>query len=262
MSDARAAGTLSGRAIVITRPREHAARLAEAVRAAGGDPLIFPVIEIAPPRDREALARTVAKLDDFDLAIFISESAVARGCEVVLAARPWPKGVRVAAVGVATARALERLGFGGVLAPQGQGDSESLAALPELQNLRGRQVVIFRGEGGREWLRKELEARGATVHYAECYRRAPPASASLGPLLARWQRGGVDAVSITSGEGLANLFGMLGPTGKNYLRATPVFVSHPRIAGLARELGIADVVLSGPGEDAIVSGMADFFAKV
>jgi uroporphyrinogen-III synthase len=262
MKDPRAAGSLSGRAIVITRPREHAARLAEAVRDAGGDPVVFPVIEIGAARDREALARVIARLETFDLAIFISESAVARGCEAVLAVRPWPKHPRVAAVGRATARALERLGFGSVLAPQGQGDSEALAALPELQDLRGRSVVVFRGEGGREWLRDELEIRGAAVEYAECYRRSPPASPDLGPLLARWQRGGVDAVAISSGEGLANLFALLGPTGRNYLCATPVFVSHPRIAALARELGVREVVLTAPGEDASVAGMLGFFAKV
>ena len=262
MKDALAARTLSGRAILITRPREHASRLADAVRAAGGEPVLFPVIDIAPPRDREKLSRIIAGLDGFDLAIFVSESAVARGCEAVLAARAWPNGLRVAAVGRATADALERLGFAGVLAPQGQGDSEALAALPELRELRGRSVVVFRGEGGREWLREELELRGATVRYAECYRRAPPAAARLAPLLARWQRGCIDAASLTSGEGLANLFQLLGPTGKNYLRATPVFASHPRIAGLARELGIAEVVLTAPGEEATVSGMADFFAKV
>jgi uroporphyrinogen-III synthase len=262
MIDPRAAGALSGRGIVVTRPREHAGRLADAVRAAGGEPVLFPVIEIAPPRDREALARVIAKLEQFDLAIFVSETAAAKGTEAVLALRPWPKRPRIAAVGGATARALARLGFGAVLAPAGQGDSEALAALPELRDLRGKSAVIFRGEGGREWLREELEMRGALVEYAECYRRAPPAAPELGALLARWQRGGIDAVSLTSGEGLGNLFALLGPTGKNYLRSTPVFVSHPRLAAMARELGVREVVLTGPGEDAVVAGMAEFFAKV
>jgi uroporphyrinogen-III synthase len=253
---------LSGRGIVVTRPREHAARLVDAVRAAGGEPIVFPVLEIGPARDREPLARVISRVEQFDLAIFVSESAAVKGCEAVLAVRPWPKRPRIAAIGRATARALERLGFGAVLAPQGQSDSEALARLPELQDLRGRSVVIFRGEGGREWLREELELRGATVEYAECYRRSAPASPALGPLLARWQRGSVDAVSITSGEGLGNLFSLLGPTGRNYLCATPVFASHPRIAALARELGIREVVTTGPGEDATVAGMAGFFAKV
>ena len=76
MSGARAA--LSGRAIVITRPREHAARLADAVRAAGGEPVLFPAIEILPASDRDALARAIANLDRCDLAIFVSESVRAR----------------------------------------------------------------------------------------------------------------------------------------------------------------------------------------
>jgi uroporphyrinogen-III synthase len=262
MTHTPAAGVLSGRGILITRPREHAAPLAEAVRAAGGEPVVFPAIEIGPAPDREALARTIATLERFELAIFISESAVAHGCAAVLAARPWPERTRIAAVGRTTARALERLGIMGVLAPQGQGDSEALAALPELRDLRGRSVVIFRGEGGREWLREALEGRGAAVEYAECYRRSPPASPQLGPLLARWQRGGIDAVSVTSGEGLANLFAMLGATGRNYLCATPLFASHARIAALASELGVGEVLVTGPGESAAVAGMARFFAKV
>ena len=260
MSGARAA--LSGRAIVITRPREHAARLADAVRAAGGEPVLFPAIEILPASDGDALARAIANLDRCDLAIFISESAAVRGCEAVFAARAWPSRLRVAAVGGGTASALERLGFADVLAPRGQGDSEALAALPELRDVRGRSIVIFRGDGGREWLRDELQARGAAVEYAQCYRRAPPAAEKLAPLLARWQRGGIDAVSITSGEGLTNLFALLGPTGKSYLRATPVFVSHPRIAALARELGVEQVALTEAGEEGAVSGIAAFFAKV
>jgi uroporphyrinogen-III synthase len=113
-------------------------------------------------------------------------------------------------------------------------ESEGIAA--EVQDLQGRSVVIFRGQGGREWLRTRLEARGARVEYAECYRRARP-DVDAGRLLARWQSGGIEAVSITSAEGLANLFEMLGPTGRGYLRATPVFVPHPRIALAARLRG-------------------------
>jgi uroporphyrinogen-III synthase len=262
MTEPHPSGPLSGRGILVTRPREHAARLADCIRAAGGEPVLFPAIEIAPPRDREALERLIAGMERFQVAIFISETAAAKGGEAVLASRLWPEHVRVAAVGGTTARSLERLGFGAVLAPAGRSDSEALAALPELQDVRGKAIVIFRGEGGREWLRQELETRGARVEYAECYRRLPPAAPELSPLLARWQRGGVDAVSITSGEGLRNFFGLLGPTGKDYLRATPVFLPHPRIADLAREQGIRKIVLTGPGEESAVAGMAEFFVKV
>jgi len=254
-------GPLSGRGIVITRPSARASALAERIRAAGGDPVLFPTIEILAPENPGAVADLIARLDEFQLAIFVSRSAAQRGHSMVSASRGWPSGLRVAAVGAGTAQALEERGFHAVIAPAGEADSEALAALPELQDLRGRSVVIFRGQGGREWLRERLEARGARVEYAECYRRARP-DADAGALLARWQRGGIEAALITSAEGLANFFEMLGPTGAGYLRATPVFVPHPRIAAAAEQLGVRKIIDTGPGDDRTVAEMSAFFARV
>ena len=243
---------LSGRGIVITRPREHAQALAAVIQAAGGEPVFFPTIEIVSLPRPEVLDR----LDAFDLAIFVSPTAVAQGLEST--GRAWPGALKIAAVGAGTAMALERHGFAAVIAPVGGADSEALAALPELQDLRGRSVLIFRGEGGREWLRETLRARGARVDYAECYRRVRP-DIDTGPLLARWQRGSVDAVSITSAEGLSNLFGMLGPAGQGYVCATPVFVPHPRIGAAAEALGVRQVVVTGRGDETLRHGNDRFF---
>lgn len=255
------APALSGRGIVITRPREHADELAERIRAAGGEPILFPTIEIRPPENSAALARTLAGLDSFDLAIFVSPTAAMKATELAGAGQAWPRTLRIAAVGAGTAAALLRLGFESVVAPEGEADSEALASLAELQELHGRSAVIFRGQGGREWLRTVLEARGARVEYAECYRRVRPA-ADAGPLVERWQRGGIDAVSITSSEGLANFFDMLGAAGREYLRATPAFVPHRRIAAAAARLGVRKVVVTGRGDEQIVAGMSAFFARV
>lgn len=254
-------GPLSGRGIVITRPREHALALAERIRAAGGDPILFPTIEILPPQNQDAVSWIITRLERFQLAIFVSPTAALRGHGLVSASRSWPEGLRVAAVGAGTAKALRERGFRDVISPEGKADSEALAALAELQDLRGKPVVIFRGQGGREWLGRELEARGARVEYAECYRRARP-EADARALLARWQTGAVDAVSITSAEGLANLFAMLGPTGERYLRATPVFVPHPRIELAAREHDVREVIVTGRGDERTVEEMAVFFARV
>ncbi|HKW37884.1 MAG TPA: uroporphyrinogen-III synthase [Burkholderiales bacterium] len=252
---------LSGRGIVVTRPREHAPALAERIRAAGGEPILFPTIEILPARDEQAVSRVIARLEEFRLAIFVSPTAVLRGHAVAGARRDWPASLRVAAVGAGTAGTLAALGFRDVISPEGEADSEALAALEELREMNGRQVVIFRGEGGRDWLGRELEARGARVEYAECYRRARPEADARG-LLARWQAGAVEAVSVTSSEGLANLFAMLGSTGGRYLRATPVFVPHPRIGRAARELDVREVVVTGRGDERTVAGMVAFFARV
>jgi len=255
------AGPLLGRGIVITRPREHAPALAERIRSAGGEPLLFPTIEILPPENPEKICDVIARLDEFQMAVFVSPTAAVRANAMVGARRAWPRSLRVAAVGEGTAAALRLRGFRSVISPREGADSEALAALPELQDLRGRSVVLFRGQGGREWLRGALEKRGARVEYAECYRRSRP-EADAGWLLARWQTGGVEAASITSSEGLSNFFAILGPTGGGYLRATPVFVPHPRIELAARDLGIGRVVVTGRGDDRTVAEMAAFFARV
>ena len=66
---------LSGRGIVITRPREHALALAERIRAVGGDPILFPTIEILPPENQDAVSGIIARLERFQLAIFVSPTA-------------------------------------------------------------------------------------------------------------------------------------------------------------------------------------------
>jgi len=255
------AAPLSGRGILIARPRERATQLAERVRAAGGEPILFPTIEILPPDDPATLARVVESLDVFDLAIFVSPTAATKAGELVGKRRAWLAALRVAAVGAGTAAALRRLGFESVIAPEEDADSEALAALPEMRHLHGQSVVIFRGQGGREWLREELERRGARVEYAECYRRARPA-ANVGPLIERWKRGEIDAVSTASAEGLANLFEMLGPAGVELVRATPLFVPHRRIAAAAVRLGMREAIVTGRGDEQAVAGMAAFFARV
>jgi len=85
-----------------------------------------------------------------------------------------------------------------------------------------------------------LVGRGAHVEYAECYRRAVPKT-DTAPLLERWRRGCIDAVCITSAQGLDNLLALLGHGGAALLRATPVFVPHPRVADAARRVGVLQV---------------------
>ena len=170
---------LAGRRVVVTRPAGHAAHLAALIRAAGGEPVLFPVLEILDAEDLQPLLALVERLDTFDLALFVSANAVDKALALVLARRAWPAALRVATVGRGSARALERHGFAAVIAPSERFDSEALLDLPELKDVAGKRVVIFRGEGGRELLGDTLAARGATVEYAECYRRGrwvPPAA--------------------------------------------------------------------------------------
>ncbi|MBE0623074.1 MAG: uroporphyrinogen-III synthase, partial [Burkholderiales bacterium] len=175
--------------------------------------------------------------------------------------RAWPPALRVATVGRGSERELERHGYTGIIAPAERFDSEGLLDLPELKEMAGKRVVIFRGEGGRELLGETLAARGATVEYAECYRRGRP-NADPAPLLDLCARGELAAFTVTSSEGLANLRDMLGEAGLQCLKGTPLFAPHERIAAAARALGVHTVVLTGPGDEGLVAAMAAFFVKV
>jgi uroporphyrinogen-III synthase len=252
---------LAGCGVVIVRPAGLGDRLAQMLIEEGAQPILFPTIEVLPAPRPARLNALIARLQEFDWAIFISPTAAREGMRVVRARRRWPSEPRVAGVGRGTAAALEQLGFSRVLAPAGRGDSESLAALPELQDIAGQNVIIFRGEGGREQLARTLAERGARVEYAECYRRGPSAADPV-PLIQRWGAGGVQAVCAASGEAIANLRELLGAQGMACAAETPVFVPHPRVAAAAREAGFAQNIVVSGGDEATLEGLAAFFAKV
>jgi uroporphyrinogen-III synthase len=256
---AAARGPLADRGIVVTRPVHQSDSLAAALTAAGARPIVFPTIEILPPADPQPLASAVEQLDRFDLAIFISPNAARMAMQAISARRTWPAAVAAATIGRGGERELARHGVSGVIAPA-QFDSEGLLAMPAMQAVAGKRVVIFRGDGGRELLGDSLRARGAHVEYVTCYRRALP-RAEAAPLLAAWRDGRIDAVTATSSEGVRNLLTLLGDAGREPLVRTPVFVPHPRIESAARAAGCRCVVLTAQGDDGLLAGLNAWFAR-
>lgn len=250
---------LAGRGIVITRPREQSVRLAALVRQAGGKALVFPALEIVDPVDSRSLRALVEKIDHFDIAVFVSPTAAAKGLALVRSRRELPLALQVGAIGKGTARELRRLGVSEVVVPNDGADSEALLALPEFQSVEGKAVIVFRGAGGRELLADTLRRRGATVEYAECYRRARP-TGDAQMLLRAWARGTIHATTVTSREALENLFALVGTLGRHWLRKTPMFVSHERIAVAASALGIAEIHVTASGDEALVEAMARYFS--
>ena len=230
------------------------------IRVSGGEAVVFPAIEILDPVDLTDLNQQIDRLHTFDWAIFISPTAVQRGMKLVLARRQWPARPAIAAVGLGSARALEACGFQHVLAPSGQSDSEALLALPELNQVSGKRIVIFRGEGGRELLAETLRQRGAEVVYAECYRRAKPA-ASFAAVIDAHLRTPLSAITITSTEALNNLLDVAGPENQPVLAGIPFFVSHQRIAESARQRGIQTVITAEGGDAGLMEGMVKFFSS-
>lgn len=260
--DAQAASLpLAGRHIVVTRPAAQAGMLSAAIAARGGVPVPFPVLAIFDVDDLRPLLAVAERLDEFDYAVFISPNAVNKALNVILGRRAWPAHLRPVTVGQSSERELARFGLADIVAPRGRFDSEALLALPELaqERVAGRRFVIFRGDGGRELLGDTLVARGALIEYVECYRRGKP-NLDAAPLMKLWARGELDAITVTSSEGLRNLFDMVGKLGQTWLRKTLLFAPHERIVEEARRLGLMRVVLTGPGDDGLVAGLIETFA--
>lgn len=247
-----AAGPLSGLGVVLTRPRAQCEAIASALEAAGARVLVFPALDIVPIELSEASRAALASLPTASLAIFVSANAAEHGVAAARRAGPWPDAVAVAGVGEATATALRGAGFARVIAPASGFDSESLLACPELADVNGRRILVFRGVGGREHLRTTLEARGATVAYVECYRRERPASDPAG-LLAALERGDIEAVHAMSAETVDNFLALAGPVA-SWSRVALV-VPHPAIARQPAAAAFGRAIVSGHGTARLVEAL-------
>lgn len=216
---------LAGRAVLVTRPEHQAGELVAAIEAAGGEALVFPVLRIEgrDRRDTEADARS---LPAADIVVFTSRNAVEHG----FALHAGGAG-RIAAIGPATARAIEAAGGKVDIAPGSGFDSERLLQAEELQHVAGRNVRIVRGDTGRELLADTLRQRGARVDYLSVYRRLPaaPTRRELQQVLARWERGDIRAVIIMSVESFDSLHTLLPADSRDLLRRTPLVTPSRRV---------------------------------
>ncbi|MGC2165697.1 MAG: uroporphyrinogen-III synthase [Gallionella sp.] len=244
---------MSGLKVLVTRPRDQAVDLAKRIVLAGGNAVLFPLLDISPIQDATILNEQLARLAQIDLAIFISPNAVRYGIGAIRDAGQIPPALKIAAVGQGSARALRALGIGGIIAPTERFDSEGLLALPELQHVDGLKVIIFRGDGGRELLGDTLRERGAIVEYAACYQRSKPQQ-DQGKLLDTLP----DVINVTSSEALGYLWAMLDTRARDKLRDTPLFVPHERIAALACEQGWRCVKLTASGDEGLLDALSSW----
>lgn len=251
---------LAGVGVLVTRPEHQAHHLAELIRSLGGEPLLFPAMEIVAQPDA-ATAPVLERLAQFQLAIFASPNAARLAMPRIATAGGLPGGLRVAALGPGTAAELKKSGVREMITPESDFDSEALLDALSALPLAGMRVIIFRGQGGRELLGESLGNRGAEVEYVECYRRARPRR-DLAELAPVWQQGRLRACLATSSEIVINLFDMAGEACRPWLCQTPMFVPHPRVAATAFTLGMRTVFVAGTGDEALASGLETWFARL
>ncbi|MES1163596.1 MAG: uroporphyrinogen-III synthase, partial [Rhizobacter sp.] len=165
--------------VLVTRPAQQAAEWVRDLRVQGLDAVALPLIAIAPVPDAAPLRAAWQTLAQRRLVVFVSPNAA----EHFFAARPagvtWPAGTWAASPGPGTTRALVAAGVPAAqliepAADAAQFDSEALWQQLRLHSWQGADVLLVRGDGGRDWLAETLRAHHAQVTPLAAYQRGAP----------------------------------------------------------------------------------------
>lgn len=241
---------IKNKLILVTRPQQQADNLIHLIEQHGGLAIAFPTLEITPITNLQPAIEKLQNLKTYQWLIFVSANAV----NFAVAANNGKIGhfrqTKIAAVGNATAKALQNAGLTVDLVPEIGFNSEALLAMTALQQVQNQQILIVRGRGGREVLAEELKKRGAEVDYCEVYQRQIP-TIDTAPVVNLLTQQGLDILTVTSVEALQNLLTLLEPH-KDLLVNIPLVVISERIEQIAKSIGFKKVVVSSSPDDAAI----------
>ena len=215
---------LDGLRILVTRARVQASDLVTRLESLGAEPIVMPSIEIAAPLDAQPLRESLARLTEFDWMVFTSTNSV----RAVLDYGVPLHGPKIAAVGPATASALERAGYSVDVVPT----SFMGSAVPDaMGEVNGQKILWPRGDLARGEFVAALVAGGATVHAVEAYRTlAAPWPKELLPI--------PDLLTFTSSSGVLSAHERLSERGLlGWLDLVPIVCIGPVTADTVRCLG-------------------------
>jgi uroporphyrinogen III methyltransferase/synthase len=228
---------LFGARVLVTRTREQASGLAARLRALGAAVLEFPAIEVRPLEETGALDRALCGLSQTDWAVFSSQNGVRAALGRLEAlgrdARAFA-GVRICAVGPATARELAARGLRADLVPETYSNDGLIAALRDA-GVSGARILLFQADIAPAALADGLRSAGAEVTAATAYRTA--AGADRREALERLLADGVDAVTFTSSSTVTNLLAAL-DGGLSRLDGALVASIGPSTSATARAAGL------------------------
>lgn len=217
--------------VLVTRPRPQGEELCAEIRAAGGEAIYFPVIDIKPAKDTVTFEKQISGLNEYDWVIFVSPRAVFHS--VVEIKKQWPvlpEKMKIAAIGAMTAEALHEAGLSAAIYPEEEWNSEGLLELPEFKEVKDKKIAIVCGESGRDLLQNELTARGASVTRIVSYQRALPKREAV--------KQDFDIVVCTSVECIDNYKTLFGSTNK------PLVIVSERLKKHAEGVGFKKIFLA------------------
>lgn len=235
---------------LVVRPAAQANQLVQMLRQLGHAPLCCPLLETRPGCDLPHLGEM---LREADLVIAVSMHAVHFAHYFLLqTGQTWPH-IDYFAVGQASANAFAEAGIQALCPADPR--SEGLLALPALQGVSGRRVLILRGNDGRDLIARTLASRGALVHYCATYERHYP-DLDGDALIRHWQAAGLDSLLITSGELLQRLLALVPGPQHPWLYDRLLVVPSPRVAEMAEGAGFTRIVIAqGASNQALVAAL-------
>jgi len=217
--------------ILVTRASHQAQPLCDQINALGGTAIVFPTLAICPSNPNPTLLQ---QLDQYDLAIFISPNAVSQTKLLLQQYKiEWPAKLKTIAIGVSTATALRTHQLDASYCPTHEFNSEGVLALPILQQIKGKKIILLQGDGGRELLATTLRARQADVTEAVVYKRIKP---TPNPNFSLPEQN-IDIIICTSNAGLENLVEIVGLSNRTWLQNMSLLVVSERMAAKAKALG-------------------------
>ncbi|MFM4961977.1 uroporphyrinogen-III synthase [Aeromonas caviae] len=235
---------------LVVRPAAQANQLVQMLRQRGHAPLCCPLLETRPGWDLPHLGDM---LREADLVIAVSMHAVHFAHHFLLqTGQTWPH-IDYFAVGQASTDAFAEAGIQALCPADPR--SEGLLALPALQGVSGRRVLILRGNDGRDLIARTLASRGALVHYCATYERHYP-DLDGDALTRHWQAAGLDSLLITSGELLQRLLALVPGPQHPWLYDRLLVVPSPRVAEMAEGAGFTRIVIAqGASNQALVAAL-------
>ena len=267
MTQHSGAGALADRHIAITRPPEQAPQLARLLEAAGARVTILSSIAIAPLEDTsmfDAAVERLARRDHaYDWAVFTSVNGVrALADRLSAGGQDWGllRGVSVAAIGPATAQALEAHGVTPALVPD---EYVAEGILRGLGNVAGQRLLLLRADIARKTLAEELRRAGAEVDEIAAYRTVvvPPDATLLRQLLDADRPDAITFTSSSTVRGLLESLEVAGYTPSQVLAGIALACIGPVTAGTLREHGLEPALAAGeytmPG---LVRALSAYFA--
>ena len=232
---------LFGRRVVVTRARAQAGELSAELEGLGAEVREFPTIEVRPPANFGPLDEAILDLDSFDWLVFTSVN----GVEAFLGRlrhhgrdlRAISRQTKVAAIGPATAGALERVGLRVDVVPE-EFRAEALIEAIKDGSLAGKRVLIPRAKVAREVLPEKLREAGAEVVVPPAYETVPSVEGKEG-LAREIEAGLIDCVTFTASSTVENFVGAFGAEEASRLLAgARVVCIGPITADTARGFGL------------------------